>query len=73
MKFEREKVKQKLKIYILFIFFLLREKFGLYYVNFTSPQKERIAKESSRFMKKVIKTMVVPDLKPQPCEHNDDE
>lgn len=44
-----------------------RDKFGLFYVNFTSPFKERIPKKSVDFMKTVIQKRFVDadmDLKP---------
>ncbi|XP_069695522.1 myrosinase 1-like [Periplaneta americana] len=36
------------------------EKFGLYFVNFTNPAKQRIAKDSSRVMADIIRTRHLP-------------
>ncbi|XP_004527187.1 myrosinase 1 [Ceratitis capitata] len=36
------------------------EKFGLYYLNRSSPNKDRIAKQSARYYRKVIETHQIP-------------
>ncbi|KFB38783.1 hypothetical protein ZHAS_00006283 [Anopheles sinensis] len=36
------------------------EKFGLYYVNFSSPELERVPKQSATFMAQVIRTRTIP-------------
>ncbi|XP_058127648.1 myrosinase 1-like [Anopheles ziemanni] len=36
------------------------EKFGLYYVNFSSPELERVPKQSATFMEQVIRTRHIP-------------
>jgi len=37
------------------------EKFGLYYVDFKSEQKDRVPKKSSRYYNQVIKQRMIPD------------
>lgn len=38
------------------------EKFGLYYINMTSPRRERIPKKSSDFMRTVTTTRQIPEI-----------
>ncbi|XP_055325700.1 myrosinase 1-like [Sitodiplosis mosellana] len=38
------------------------EKFGLYFVNMSSPRRERIPKKSTRFIKELITTCVIPEI-----------
>ena len=33
---------------------IFREKFGMHYINFSDPNRERIPKESSRFFSKIV-------------------
>jgi hypothetical protein len=46
-----------------------REKFGLYYVNYSDPARPRIAKDSSRVMAEIIRTRHLP---PQKYAEEDD-
>lgn len=48
-----------------FLFVLLflppnSEKFGLFYVNFSDPQLQRVPKASADFMRRVISTRTIP-------------
>ena len=40
-----------------------REKFGLYYVNYSDPARPRIAKHSSHVMAEIIRTRHIPEGK----------
>jgi beta-glucosidase/6-phospho-beta-glucosidase/beta-galactosidase len=40
-----------------------REKFGLYYVNYSDPARPRIAKDSSHAMAEIIRTRHIPERK----------
>lgn len=40
-----------------------REKFGLYYVNYSDPARPRIAKDSSHVMAEIIRTRHLPQQK----------
>ncbi|PNF23657.1 Myrosinase 1 [Cryptotermes secundus] len=42
-----------------------RERFGLFYVNFSDPTRPRIAKESARVYKEIVRTWQVPTRYPQ--------
>jgi hypothetical protein len=40
-----------------------REKFGLYYVNYSDPTRPRVAKDSSHVMAEIIRTRQLPPQK----------
>lgn len=45
----------------LYFSFVISEKFGMYSVNLSSTEKERIQKESAKFYRKVIESRRIPN------------
>lgn len=41
---------------------IFSEKFGLFAVNMLSPNRERIPKMSSEFMRSVVSSRIIPDI-----------